>query len=58
MEKLTNYVCNRSSILIKKLEDVLETDHSQEFLFQWDAISDQLVNCRGPEPVEHIKIND
>ena len=58
MEKLANYVCIRTSILIKKLGAFVVTDKSQEFLFQWESISDRLIDFRASETVEHIKINE
>ena len=58
MEKLANYICIRTSILIKKLGAFVDTERSQEFLFQWESISDRLIDFRASETVEHININE
>ena len=58
MEKLANYVCIHTSILIKKLGAFVETERSQEFLFQWESTSDRLIDFRANVTVEHIKINE
>ena len=44
-------MCIRIFILTKKLEDFLETDQYQDFIFQWEVRSDHVVKFRGPEPV-------
>jgi hypothetical protein len=58
MEKLANYICIRTSILIKKLGAFVDTERSQEFLFQWESTSHRLIDFRENETLEHIKINE
>ena len=56
--KLANYVCIRSSILIKKLGSFVETARSQKFLYKWNPTSDRLIDLRGSTPVEHMKLDE
>ena len=58
MEKLANYICIRSSILIKKLGAFIDTEKSQDFLFKWATTSDRLIDFRVDTAVEHIKLNE
>ena len=53
MKQMANFVCIRTSILTKKLGAFIDTDRSQEFLFQWDPTSDQLVDLLESVMVEH-----
>ena len=58
LEKLANYICICSSILIKKLGAFIDTERSHDFLFKWETTSDRLIDFRADTAVEHIKINE
>ena len=58
LDKLANYICIRTSILIKKLGAFLDTEKSQDFLFKCESTSDRLIDLRADTAVEHIKINE